>query len=350
QIPFANLSTGKSILDETHPLWLGTYCGKSSEPSVRERIEHADFLLVTAPRFIETNSGRFTQALPARATIELNGDHVVIQDRMYNGVSGSALLEQFVMQIEPRPKSNRLPRESRNWNTLEDAPLTQERLWPQLARFVRDGDVVIAENGTSNIGLSQELLPSGVSYIAANIWASIGYSLPAVLGAALARPDRRHLLFIGDGSFQLTAQELSTIMRLDLKPVIFLLNNRGYTIERFILGMKSAYNDIASWNYSQLPAAFAPHRSCLTAEVRTEGELAKALAEAGTSGKLCFIEMHLDPFDAPEGLQKLGPVTADFDYGPYGPQTAERSAESRAFWGSKAGVESQPALAHADHS
>ena len=329
QIPFASLITGKCVLDETHPLWLGAYKGEGSEASVRHWIESSDCLIVTAPRFIETNSSLFTQSLPAAATVELHGDHVVIQNRVYDNVGAAALLERFVAQIEPRPVATRGRQNCSNWKLLEDAPLQQERLWPQLACFIKEDDVVIAENGTSNIGLGQMRLPSGVDYVAANIWASIGYSLPAILGTALAKPDRRHLLFIGDGSFQLTAQELSTILRLDLKPIIFLLNNRGYTIERYILGMNAPYNDIANWSYSQLPSVFAPNRSCFIAQVRTEGELAHALTEAEASDRLSLIEIHLDPLDAPEGLRKLGPVTADFDYGPLGPQLTERSANAR---------------------
>ena len=329
QIPFASLITGKCILDETHPLWLGAYTGEGSEACVRQWIESSDCLIVTAPRFIETNSSLFTQSLPTAATVELHGNHVVIQGHVYDGVGAVALLERFVALVEPRPVCTNKLCKSSDWKLLEDAPLRQERLWPQLARFIKEGDVVIAENGTSNIGLSQMLLPSGVSYVAANIWAAIGYSLPAALGTALAKPNRRHLLFIGDGSFQLTVQELSTILRLDLKPIIFLLNNRGYTIERYILGMNSSYNDIANWHYSELPSVFAPHRRCFIAQVKTEGELAHALAEAQVSDRLSLIEIHLDPLDAPEGLRKLGPVTADFDYGPLGPQLTERSANAR---------------------
>src|SRR6202035_5914620 len=90
------------------------------------------------------------------------------------------------------------------------------------------------------------------------IWGSIGYTLPATLGSILAAPGRRHILFIGDGSFQVTAQELSTILRHDYKPVIFLINNGGYTIERGYLGKTETYNDIALWSYADLPKVFRP--------------------------------------------------------------------------------------------
>ena len=72
----------------------------------------------------------------------------------------------------------------------------------------------------------------------------------STLGAALAARDMqlgRTILFIGDGSLQLTVQELSTMMRLRLKPIIFVLNNSGYTIERWLHGKVRKYNDIVNW-------------------------------------------------------------------------------------------------------
>ena len=93
-------------------------------------------------------------------------------------------------------------------------------------------------------------------YLVQPIWGSIGYTLPALLGSMLAAPQRRHLLFIGDGSIQLTIQELSTLLREGLKPVIFILNNGGYTIERLIMGENAKYNDIQNWQYSQFAQVF----------------------------------------------------------------------------------------------
>ena len=76
--------------------------------------------------------------------------------------------------------------------------------------------------------------------------------MPALLGALLAAPQRRQILCIGDGSFQVTAQELSTILRHNLKPIIILINNDGYTVERMILGENATYNDINMWRYARL--------------------------------------------------------------------------------------------------
>lgn len=322
QIPYASMTTAKGVLDETDPLWLGHYIGRSSPPRAKEAVETSDFLIATAPRFTEANSGHFSQSLPPAHTVQLGGRRTAIGGEFYEGVVARDLVEAFTERLGRVEAEAAPPRPQDGWIVEPSAALTQARLWPRIARFIAPGDVVIAESGTSNIGLTPQVLPAGTTYITANIWGSIGYTLPAVLGTALADEKRRHLLFIGDGSFQLTVQELSTILRLRLKPIIFLLNNRGYTIERFILGMKDAYNDVANWRYTELPGVFAPEGDFFVAQAGTEQELETVLQQAAASGKLSFIELHLDPFDAPDNLKKFGPATAEFDYGPRGPQRA----------------------------
>lgn len=318
--PYAHLSSAKGVLDERHPLFLGTYNGAASAPAVKTAIEQSDCLITTTPRFIEANSGGFTHRLPA-TTLDFGDQHVSIGGEHFLGITVPELLDLLVERVraaEPREEtaaSTSAPREVR-----AAAPLTQERLWPRLARFLREDDVVIAEVGTSSIGLGPHPLPSGVRYINSGIWGSIGFTLPATLGSQLAEPERRHVLFIGDGSFQMTAQELSTILREDLRPIIVLINNRGYTIERHILGMDAAYNDIQNWAFRELPRIFRPDTGMLSLAARTEGELEEALARIGNSDTGALLELHLDPVDAPAGLKAFGPMTADFDFGPRGPR------------------------------
>ena len=150
------------------------------------------------------------------------------------------------------------------------------------------------------------------------IWGSIGYTLPALLGSMLAAPKRRHLLFIGDGSIQLTIQELSTLLREGLKPVIFILNNGGYTIERLIMGENAKYNDIQNWQYSQFAQVFStdtPHQAHI---VKTPAELKHTLAQVHQAEELCLIELQLPRMDAPQRLKQFAEVVARYDYGEYG--------------------------------
>jgi indolepyruvate decarboxylase len=146
------------------------------------------------------------------------------------------------------------------------------------------------------------------------LWAAVGYALPALLGALLAAPRRRHLLFIGDGAFQMTAQELSTILHRSLKPIIFLVNNSGYTIERLILGSGSSYNDINQWRYSDATSFFDTQDQAITYTVRTEDELEDALAVARDRELLVLIELVMGRLDAPGPLVNFAQRCAEFNF------------------------------------
>lgn len=332
--PYAQLSSGKAVLSEASALFLGTYNGSLSAAGVRSAVEEADFLLTTTPRFIEGNSGAFTQALPAEATVDFGDQHVGVHGVDYIGINTLELLDLMLERVQASGSTavasaggagagvGDAASGRGEWVVQPEAALSQERLWPRMAGFIREGDVVYAEAGTSNIGLGSQRMPAGVKYVNSGVWGAIGYTLPGVMGSELACPQRRHVLFIGDGSFQLTVQELSTILREGLKPIIVLLDNGGYTIERWILGMEAAYNDVAGWEYDALPQVFAPGTSMGTFTASTEGELEEALTAIEGSGEGAFLRLRLDRLDAPAGLKGFGPMTAEFDFGPRGPRNA----------------------------
>jgi indolepyruvate decarboxylase len=165
--------------------------------------------------------------------------------------------------------------------------------------FIQAGDVVLADIGTCSAGMAGVRLPNGVAVVGQALWAVVGYALPALLDTLLAAPHRRQLLFIGDGAFQMTAQELSTILRRGLKPIIFLVNNNGYTIERLILGPGSSYNDINQWRYAEAASFFDTQDRAIAYSVRTEDELEEALAAARDGEALVLIELVMSRLDAP---------------------------------------------------
>ncbi|MEB3248877.1 MAG: thiamine pyrophosphate-dependent enzyme, partial [Merismopediaceae bacterium] len=148
-------------------------------------------------------------------------------------------------------------------------------------------------------------------FIGQAFYLSIGYSIPACLGAAIADPQSRPLVIVGDGAFQMTAQELSTIIRHQLNPIIFLINNDGYTIERVI--HDNSYNDLQPWKYHQLPQVFG---NCWSMEVRTEDELEIALLQAQQNRDFpSFIEVHLGRMDCSRGLVRLGQAVSSLSQG-----------------------------------
>lgn len=149
-------------------------------------------------------------------------------------------------------------------------------------------------------------------FIGQPLWGSIGYTFPSLLGSQIANKTSRHLLFIGDGSLQLTVQELGTALREKLTPIIFVINNNGYTVEREIHGATEQYNDIPMWDYQNLPFVFGGTTNNVTVyKVTTEKELNKAMTAARQDNtRLQWIEVIMDQDDAPVLLKKLAKIFA----------------------------------------
>jgi len=324
QMRVATLNCAKGAFPESSPQFIGTYVGIASSPRTRESIEESDCLLTVGYRRVETTVGFLTDKLPASA-IHLNSDSVDTAAKNYQGVYIAELLDSvvdsssdFVSNKQPARPSKQSP------FVPSDGPLTQEAYWNAIQKFLRPGDVIVVEDGASSAGMGRLMLPDGCTYITgAFVWCSIGYATPALLGAILASPGRRHILLTGEGSLQMTVQEISTVMRHDLKPFIFIINNSGYTVERAVLGKDAKYNDVANWRYSELPNVFSREKKAETYVVQTSNELQNVL-DSLHSG-MVFVESVMDKYDAPIDLIFGGHALADSDYGVPGPQSIANS-------------------------
>jgi len=171
---------------------------------------------------------------------------------------------------------------------------------------------VLADQGTSFYGMADHRLPHGVTFIRQPLWGSIGYTLPAAVGAAVSHPDRRTVLLIGDGAAQLTVQELGTFSREGLSPVIVVVNNDGYTVERAIHGETAPYNDIVGWSWTDIPKALGVANH-LEFRAQTYGELDDALcAAAEHKDRMVFVEVVLPRLEIPHLLgQLVGSLSPD---------------------------------------
>ena len=319
QIPVAVTGPAKAVIDETFPYYAGIYNGKASDPRTSQAIEASDCLLAIGYRPIDGTSGDFTAELPAN-TIRARGHSVDIGEDNYQAVTLKEVLRgviDAVQQVTDRPMSQPAAAGGMGQHADGSAELTQAAYWETIQGYLRPGDVLLTDNGTS-YAIFGFRLPPKCTVVASVIWGSIGYSVGALLGTLTAAPERRHLLFIGDGSFQESAQELSTMLRNDCKPVIFLINNGGYTIERGYLGKTAHYNDVARWAYAELPKVFRPDTSARSFVCRTVADLEAALS--APNDELIFVEAVMDPHDAPAAVIHSSNNGAELDYGPRGPQ------------------------------
>src|SRR5215468_189671 len=320
-MPIATLNCAKGAVPETSTHFVGTYAGAGSASATRDAIEGSDCLVTVGYRRVESTTGFFTDKLPASA-IHIKTSYVDVVDKNYQGVYLAELLRAIADSssaiVTQKPPTR--PSKSSSFVSSDD-PLTQDAYWKLIQNFLRPGDVIIVEDGTSSAGCGRLTLPDDCIYISgAFVWCSIGYATGALLGAILASPGRRHILLTGEGSLQMTVQEISTVMRHNLKPFIFVNQNSGYTVERCVLGKDAKYNDIANWRYSELPNVFSRDKKAETYVVTNSNELQKVMDSPHSA--MVFVECVMDKYDAPIDLILGGHAIADTDYGPRGPHSA----------------------------
>lgn len=304
--PYVTMMMGKSVLNESHPQYAGLFQGDRSPEAVRRLLAEADCIVELGVWLTDFNTGGFTAHLDAGRTIRAGQRHVRVQERHYAEVELQDLLQAWTDQLRsaaspesPRPLPSRAPVAVPM--PQPDAPLSVERFFARAGQFIADNSIVIAETGVSLFSAAELPMADGVTFIGQTFYGSIGYALGAALGAAVAAPDRRVVLFVGDGAFQVTCQELSTLIRQHTRPIIFLLNNDGYTIERVICDR--SYNDLQPWKYHALVDAFG---GGLALVVRTEGELESALEQAADAPGLVFVEVVTPRIDCSPALRSAG--------------------------------------------
>ncbi len=305
-IPFATMLMDKSVLEEQHPSYMGMYYGKIMDESVRAFVESSDVVLNIGAMMTDFNTARFTAHLDQEKTININHHLTQVGTKVYPNVEMKDVLIELTQRVKKRSEQSPIKPVSLGSKVGSGSdPITAEALYPRWANFIKPNDILIAETGTSLLGLAFALLPTGVTFHNQTLWGSIGWATPAAFGAAVAAPDCRIVLVTGDGSHQLTAQEISQFGRRGLKPIVFVLNNSGYLIERLIGKNPSiAYNDIALWRYSEIPHALGCD-GWFTARVTTCGELDQALKDTEQNGTAAYIEVVTDKYAAPYIAKKM---------------------------------------------
>ena len=322
QYPAFSTPLGKGTIDETHPRYGGIYVGSLSSDEVKKSVESADLILSVGALLSDYNTGSFTYSYNTKNIVEFHSDHMKIRNATFDGVQMNFVLPRLLKVIaaankgyKPASVPKSLPLDKK---TPDSTPLKQEWLWNNLSSFLQEGDIVVTETGTSSFGINSTQFPANTVGISQVLWGSIGYAGGAFAGASFAAdevdPSRRVILFIGDGSLQLTVQEISTIVRWGLKPYIFVLNNNGYTIEKLIHGLHAEYNDIQPWDHLALLPLFGA-KDYETHRVSTVGEWNKLTNDKSfqKNSKIRMIEVMLPTLDAPASLIAQGKLSEDMN-------------------------------------
>lgn len=306
------MAAAKGFFPEDHPAYRGVYWGEVSSPGAQELVESADGILCLGPIFNDYATVGWRATLKPENTLLADLHGITVNGRVFEGFSIRQYLEALSARAPRRAGSAETPRQP--LPTIAPAPrdarLTNDEMTRQINTLIDGNTTLTAETGDSWFNAVRMDLPGGAKVESEMQWGSIGWSVPAALGGALGAPDRRHVLMVGDGSFQLTAQEVAQMVRYELPIIIFLVNNHGYVIEIKI--HDGPYNYIKNWDYAGLIAAFnAEDGHGLGLRATTAGELAGAIeqAKANTRGPT-LIECDLDRSDCTEALVKWGTKVA----------------------------------------
>jgi len=306
----AVMPNAKSFFDEQHDSYIGTYWGPVSSPGCASIVETADLGLFVGPTLTDYTTTGHAALINRDKMIEVRPHGVVICGQTYGNVAMSDFLNSLAKQLQPNKTSldayQRVAEERQAVKQGKaDSRLTTRQLFARVQHMLIPDSTVLAETGDSWFNGINLALPEGSRFEIQMQYGSIGWSTGATLGYCLGSPERKVVACIGDGSFQLTAQEVSTMIRYGAKPIIFLINNGGYTIEVEI--HDGPYNTIQNWKYAELVSVFNTGGSgAWGCRVETEGELDEAIAKALETDALSFIEVAIDRDDCSKNLLEWG--------------------------------------------
>ncbi|MEM8954606.1 MAG: thiamine pyrophosphate-binding protein [Verrucomicrobiota bacterium] len=305
------MPNAKGLFSEAHDSYMGTYWGPVSDEGCGETVESSDLCLVAGGTFTDyTTCGHAALLTPAKM-IDVTPESVRMPGATYNRVALPEFLEALAGKVRANGASlegyNRIRPEKKQLKAVTGAgALTTRQLFSCVQGMLEKDSAVVAETGDSWFNGINLDLPDGAAFEIQMQYGSIGWSVGATAGYALgAGKERRVIALIGDGSFQLTAQEVSTMIRQELRPIIFVINNGGYTIEVEI--HDGPYNKIKNWDYAGLMEVFsAGDGNGLGLQAATGDELATAVDQAlGHEGPV-LIEVMIDRDDCSKSLLEWG--------------------------------------------
>lgn len=302
-LPVVATMTGKSVMAERHPAYLGIYEGAMSAETVRYTVEQSDLLLMLGVTLNEIDTGIYTAKLNPHLTIRAALDEVVISAHRYPGIALDDFLGGLAKAILTPSEKFVSTASTSEPTTFPEAnrPITTARLIERLNQALSQDMIVVCDVGDCLFAAIDLRVHEQSEFLASAFYTTMGFAVPAALGAQIARPDHRALILVGDGAFQMTGTELSTHARLGLNPIVVVFNNGGYSTERCIL--EGPFNDINPWRFDRLGELFGP---LIGYDARTEAEFEAALCLClNNLDSPSIINVHLSADDASSAMKRL---------------------------------------------
>ena len=293
KLPFATTPMDKGVLSESHPGYLGIYNGMGSSPvDLKATLEGAELVLdIGGVVFEDFNTTFWTDNIASTKLIVLGDQFVRMGSTIFTGVTLGDMLEGLTKRVSARPNlSVKSPQPVMPIVGAATDPTSSDNFYPRLQSLLKSGDVLVVETGTCILYTTPMLLPDGVGFQTQTLWGSIGWATPAAEGVCMANKKGRTILVTGDGSHQLTANEIGVMGRYGIKPIIFVLTNNIFGVENVLSEIGPSYDELAKWKYAQIPAAMGCD-TWFAARVSTVAELDAAIKKANTYDGASYIEV-----------------------------------------------------------
>ncbi len=303
-LPVVATMTGKSVIAERHPAYYGIYEGAMGPENARYLVEQSDLMLMLGVTLNDIDTGIYTAKLDPHKMVRAALNEVVISAHRYPRVSLADYVKRLIASIEKKTEQALItPNDEPAGDfPLPGRPITTARLSERLNRALTPEMIVVCDVGDCLFAAIDLRVHEQSEFFASSYYTTMGFAVPAALGAQIARPDRRTLIMVGDGAFQMTGTELSTHARLGLNPIVIVFNNAGYSTERFIL--EGPFNDIAGWRFDRLGEVFGPLAGY---DAGTEEAFEHALtASLKNLDRPSIINVHLNADDASSAMKRLG--------------------------------------------
>ncbi len=308
-IPICATLLGKSVVSERHPLYLGVYEGAMGREEVRKYVEESDCVILLGAFMSDINLGGFTARLDPGKCIYATTEKLRIRHHHFHDVLFSdfmsALGDKKFATKRAAPKVNQ-PKIAA-WKPNTAAPVTMARLFQKINSVLDHNLVVVSDTGDSLFAAADLSISQHTEFLSTAYYTSMGFSIPASVGVQVANRNLRPLVLVGDGAFQMTCMELSTAVRHKFNPIVVVLNNKGYSTERFI--QEGPFNDIQNWQYHRINELLGGGWGF---EVSTEGDLEMAFNAAfAKQDSFCLLNVHLDKLDVSPALKRLAARLAE---------------------------------------
>jgi TPP-dependent 2-oxoacid decarboxylase len=317
RIPVAATILSKSVISELHPLFIGIYEGAVGQEKARQYVESSDCLIILGATLSDITLGMFTAQIDQKRIIYVSAEKLSVMYHHYDNIDirdfFDALIDAHIARNDYNTNNSS---STSSFTTHTHVPLTITSTVPRsthgkkitvkyvfeyLNSCLTDDMIVLADVGDALFAGADLIIHGNTKFLSPAYYASLGFAVPASIGAQLADRTLRPLVIVGDGAFQMTGMELSTAIRYDLNPIVVVLNNGIYLTEQLMLD--GDFNNLQPWQYSNIPQVIGGGQGF---HIETEDQFDKAISQAlNFRNTFSILDVHLERNDRSPALDRL---------------------------------------------